>query len=128
MKPHVGSNVLYPDLSYRIMEAVYEVHNQLGPGYTENIYENALVQELRSRGITCERQRTVPVLYKGQRVGTYRLDLLVEGKIIVEIKAVSAITDVSKAQLLAYLKATNLRLGILVNFGTARVTYQRIVN
>ena len=128
MKPHVGSNVLYPDLSYRIMEAVYEVHNQLGPGYTENIYENALVQELRSRGITCERQRTVPVLYKGQRVGTYRLDLLVEGKIIVEIKAVSAITDVFKAQLLAYLKATNLRLGILVNFGTARVTYQRIVN
>ena len=128
MKPHVGSNVLYPDLSYRIMEAVYEVHNQLGPGYTENIYENALVQELRSRGITCERQRTVPVLYKGQRVGTYRLDLLVEGKIIVEIKAVNAITDVFKAQLLAYLKATNLRLGILVNFGTARVTYQRIVN
>jgi len=128
MKPQVGDKVLYPDLSYEIMAAVYEVHNQLGPGFTENIYETALVQELKSRGIACERQKTVHITYKGEIVGTYRLDLLVERKIILEIKAVSTLADVFHAQLLAYLKATNLRLGILVIFGTPKVTYQRIIN
>jgi GxxExxY protein len=128
MKPKVSPKVLYPDLSYEIMAAVYEVHNQLGPGFTENIYETALVQELKTRGIACERQKTVRITYKGKPIGTYRLDLLVEQKIILEIKAVSALTDAFKAQLVAYLKATNLRLGILINFGTPKVTYQRIVN
>ncbi len=127
-KNKVGSKVLFPDLSYKIMEAVFEVHNQLGPGFTENIYENALVRELGNRGISYEQQKSIPVLYKNQPVGTYRLDLVVENKIILEFKAVSALNDVFKAQLLAYLKAANFQLGILVNFGTARVEYKRITN
>ena len=127
-KNKVGNKVLFPDLSYKIMEAVFEVHNQLGPGFTENIYENALVRELGNRGISYEQQKSIPVLYKNQPVGTYRLDLIVENKIILEFKAVGALNDVFKAQLLAYLKAANFQLGILINFGTARVEYKRITN
>ncbi len=123
-KNKVGNKVLFPDLSYKIMEAVFEVHNQLGPGFTENIYENALVRELGHRGISYEQQKNIPVLYKSQPVGTYRLDLVVENKIILEFKAVGALNDVFKAQLLAYLKAANFQLGILINFGTARVEYK----
>ena len=83
---------------------------------------------MRDRGYKCEQQKSIPVLYKRQPVGTYRLDLVVEEKIILELKAASAIYDKFKAQLLAYLKASKLQLGILLNFGTERVEYKRIAN
>ncbi len=120
--------VLFPDLSYKIMNMVFDVHNQLGPGFTEGIYENALVCELKSRDISCEQQKSISVLYKNQPVGTYRLDLVIENKIILELKAVNALNNLHKAQLLAYLKATGFQLGILINFGTERVEYNRIAN
>ncbi len=122
------SKVLYPELSYQIMNIMYEVHNQLGPGFTEDIYEKAVVYELKNCQIPFEAQRTIDVIYKGQNLGTYRLDLIVDNKIILELKAVSDLNDVYKHQLLSYLKATNLRLGILINFGTAKVQSFRIVN
>ena len=127
-KKQVGKKVLYPDLSYRMMDAVFEVHNQLGPGFTENIYERALIFELEKMGIAYEVQKQIEIIYKGQKLGDYRLDLVVEGKIILELKAVASLNDLFKQQLLSYLRATDLKLGILVNFGTKRVEYTRITN
>jgi len=123
-----GNKILYPDLSYKVMEVMFEVHNQLGPGLTEEIYERAVIVELMARKIPFEQQKIIKVLYKGQPIGSYRLDLVIDNKIILEFKAVSALNDLHKQQLLAYLKASNLRLGILINFGTKRVEYVRIAN
>jgi GxxExxY protein len=127
-KKRVGEKVLYPELSYRVMNAVFEVHNQLGPGFTENIYERALILEFDKRGIAYKAQKQIEIIYKGEKLGNYRLDLLVEGCIILELKAVIALNDLFKHQLLSYLRATDLKLGILVNFGAKRVEYIRITN
>jgi GxxExxY protein len=124
----VGSDVLYPELSYRIMEAIFEVHNQLGPGFGEDIYQRALMNELDARGIAYESQKIITVQYKGKPVGTYRLDLVIESRIILELKAVTNLNDLFKQQLMSYLRATGLRLGILINFGTRRVESVRIAN
>jgi len=110
------------------MQAVFEVHNTLGPGFTEALYEEALAIELARNQIPFERQACVEVHYKGQLIGKHRLDLLVDGRIILELKAVSQLTDVFKRQTLSYLKAANLKLGIFINFGTPRVNHYRIVN
>ena len=123
-----GEKVLYAELSYRVMNAVFEVHNQLGPGFTEKIYERALTVEFEKRNIAYETQKQIEVVYKGEKLGLYRLDMLIEGKIILELKATSALNDLFKQQLLSYLRATQLRLGILVNFGAKRVEYIRIIN
>ena len=85
------------------MQAVFEVHNTLGPGFAESVYEEALAYELELRDIPFERQQVVTVRYKGRVVGTHRLDLVVDGKILLELKAVSALTDVFKQQTLSYL-------------------------
>jgi len=110
------------------MQAVFEVHNMLGPGFLESLYEVALAHELALRHIPFERQKEIAVTYKGKLIGTHRLDLLVDKKIILELKAVTELTDIFKQQTLSYLKATNLQLGILINFGTPRVQYLRIAN
>ena len=127
VKP-VGEKVLYPELSYRIMNILFEVHNTLGPGFTEDIYEEATVGELERQHIPYEKQKKIDVFYKGKLVGTYRLDLVIDGKIILELKAVTALNDVYKAQVLSYLKVTGLHLGILANFGGSRVESVRIIN
>lgn len=124
----VGPDVLYPDMSYRVMEAVFEVHNQIGPGFSEEIYERSLVAELDARGIPYKTQESIAVFYKGNEVGRYRLDLVIDGKIILELKAVASLNDLFKQQLTSYLKATGLRLGNLINFGTRRVEYLKIAN
>ncbi len=124
----VGPDVIYPELSYRIMEAVFEVHNQLSPGFGEEIYQNALVSELEIRGVPFETQKNVTVSYKGKLMGTYRLDLVIDGKIIIELKEVASLSDLFKQQVTSYLKATGFRLGILINFGSRRVEYVRVAN
>ncbi|MBM3152427.1 MAG: GxxExxY protein [Chloroflexi bacterium] len=110
------------------MQVMFEVHNQLGPGFPEEVYERAAVFEFKTQGVPVEEQKTVQVKFKGQLVGTFRLDLVVDAKIILELKAVSALNDVYRQQLLSYLKATGLRLGILVNFGAGRVEAVGVVN
>jgi GxxExxY protein len=120
--------ILYPELSYQIMQVMFDVHNCLGPGFTEDIYEKAVCLELSTRGIPYEEQKAIQIYYKGRPVGSYRLDLVVDNKIILDLKAVSALEDVFKQQLTSYLKATGFRLGILINFGSKRVEHLRVAN
>jgi len=124
----MDDRVVYPVLSYKVMQAVFEVHNTLGPGFLESVYEEALTCELGMRGIAFDQQKAIEVQYKGRVVGTQRLDLVIDGKIVLELKAVSVLNDVFKQQVVSYLKATGLKLGILINFGVTRVEYVRIVN
>lgn len=103
-------------LSSRIIGASIEVHRNLGPGFLEKIYEEALAIELADRNISFQRQHEISVEYKGQQIGLNRLDLLVENCIIVELKAVEAISPIHRAQIISYLKATGYKLGLLINF------------
>lgn len=119
--------IIYRDISYQIMQAVFEVHNTLGPGFLKNIYEEALCRELAIQGIRFERQKEIVVCYKEQTIGTHRLDLVIENKIILELKAVAVLADLFKQQVVSYLKATGFKLGILINFGSPKVEYVRIV-
>ena len=120
--------IVYKELSYEIIAAALEVHKNLGPGFTENIYEEALCVELRSRNISFQRQFSVGIQYKGEKVGKYQLDLVVQDKVVVELKAVSDMIENFEYQLHAYLKATRKKLGILINFGKKSLEYKRIAN
>lgn len=107
------------DLAYRVIGAAIEVHAEIGPGFLESIYHNALAYELEQRGIAYQREEKVVVVFKEQVVGEGRIDLLVDQKLVVELKTVEAVTDIHRAQVSAYLKASGLRLGLLLNFNTA---------
>jgi GxxExxY protein len=104
------------DLARAVIGAAIEVHRHLGPGYLEEVYEEALCIELEQRRITYSRQHPVAVAYKGHQVGESRLDLLVGGVLVVELKAVDALAPIHTAQVMSYLKATGCRLGLLINF------------
>ena len=104
------------DAARRVVDAAVEVHRHLGPGYLESVYENALVVELGLRGVRFERQAPFRVAYKGHEVGEGRMDLLIENRVVVELKAVDRFTDVHVAQALSYLKATRHPLAVLINF------------
>lgn len=108
-------------LTEQIIGAAIEVHRHLGPGLLEAIYEEALTVELGLRGIVCRRQVEVDVVYKGHILKGQRIDLVVEGKVIVETKSLAKLPDVALAQVLSYLKATQLRRGPLLNFGCPRM-------
>ena len=104
-------------ISYQIRGAIYDVYKVLGPGLLKSVYEEALCYELEQRGLKVERQKQVPVVYKGIVLKSdFRLDLLVEDKVIVELKSVSEMKDVFFKQTLTYCKLLNIKLGILVNF------------
>ncbi|HWI63898.1 MAG TPA: GxxExxY protein [Symbiobacteriaceae bacterium] len=118
----------YPhsDITGKIIGAAIEVHRILGPGFLETVYEEALARELTRRGIPFERQIDVPIYYKGDVVGKHRLDLLVEGCIIVELKRVTDLAEVHFAVVLSYLNATNLDVALLLNFAKPRMECRRI--
>ncbi len=118
------------ELASTVIGAAIEVHRHLGPGYLESVYEEALAVELSQRKIEYRRQHPVSVEYKGQAVGEGKIDLLVGDQLVVELKAVEALLPVHKAQLISYLKASRLHLGLLINFnvpvlrdGIQRVAY-----
>lgn len=121
-------DIIYPDLSYQIMNVAFEVHRHLGPGFTEDFYERAFVMELRRRGIPYEQQKVMNVSYKGMSLGLYRLDLVIDNKVIVELKAVTQMNDVFLQQVKSYLKATEMQLGILINLGQVNLESKRVVN
>ena len=119
------------EISYIIRGAIYEVYNTLGPGLLESVYEEALLFELEQEGLKVERQVNVPIKYKGHKLANdLRLDILVEDKVIIELKSIQELQNVFYKQTLTYLRLTGLKLGILVNFNTDMINdnIKRIVN
>jgi GxxExxY protein len=115
-------------LTEAIIGRAYQVGNGLGNGFLEKVYENALAHELRKAGLVHEQQKSLEVHYDGIVVGEYFADLLVESSVIVELKAVRVLDEIHMAQCMNYLKATGLKVCLLINFGTPRVEVKRIVN
>jgi len=104
-----------------VIGCAIDVHKKLGPGLKEDIYENALCEALSSKGIKYDRQKTVPVAYEGVRVGKFRPDLIVDATVVVEVKSVDRLTPLFTAQVIAYLKITQLRVGLILNFNCRRM-------
>ena len=115
--------LLYEDLTNKIIKAAIEVHKILGPGLLESAYEECFVYELIKMGLSVKQQLMIPIKYKNIELKTkYRLDLLVEDKVIVELKSVEKLTPVHEAQLITYLKLTGYRVGLLINFNEKLLT------
>ena len=113
-------------LTHEIIGCAMDVHNVLGNGFQEVIYQRALAIELKGRGISFQREQEMPLFYKHHEVGTRRADFVVESKVLVELKALVALEDVHLAQALNYLTAYNLPVGLRVNFGATRLEYKRL--
>jgi GxxExxY protein len=119
------------DISREIVDAAYKVHTSLGPGLLESVYEASMAHELQKRGLQVNRQVPLPVVYEEMRLEEgFRADLVVGGKVMIELKSVDKIADVHKKQLLTYLKLTGMKLGLLINFNEALIKdgITRIVN
>ncbi|HEX9838721.1 MAG TPA: GxxExxY protein [Anaerolineales bacterium] len=119
--------LLYKELTFAVIGAAMEVHRILGPGFLEAVYESALARELTLRGIPFGQQVRLPVSYKDVLVGEYIADFIIDGKLIVEIKAVSNFNSQHQAQAMHYLAATGLRLALLLNFGTGSLEHRRVI-
>jgi GxxExxY protein len=118
----------FESLSKKVIGAAIKVHKELGPGFLESIYEEALKMQLSEENMRCESQKEIKVMYHGKEVGTHRLDLVIENKIIVELKAIKELIDAHFAQLRSYLNATGLKVGLLLNFAKPTLEIKRIVN
>jgi len=118
----------FEDLSRKIIGAAIEVHAALGPGFLETIYEEAFKLELEEHGLNYEAQKEIKIEYLGVQIGTHRLDLIVENKIVVELKAVKELNEIHFAQLLSYLKASGIKVGLLLNFAKPKLEIRRVVN
>jgi GxxExxY protein len=117
--------LLYEELTGKILEACFEVINELGSGFLESVYEKALVIALRQKGLLVKTQVPLSVEFRGENVGQFFADLLVEDKVIVELKAVTQLAPEHHAQVINYLKATGIEVGLLVNFGRPKLEYRR---
>ena len=118
------------DVGTAVMDAAFAVHRQLGPGLLEAVYEHCLAEELSQRGLRVERQVAVPVSYRATRLDVgFRLDLLVERKVVVEVKAIDALASIHTAQILTYLRFSDVRLGYLINFNSVMLKdgFRRLV-
>jgi len=109
--------MLYQETTDKIIKAFYDVYNELGFGFLEKVYENSMFIELSALGLKCQRQKPINVYYKNEKVGEYFADIIVEDKIIVELKAAETIAVEHELQLINYLKATGIEVGLLLNFG-----------
>lgn len=115
------------ELSRRIIESVIRVHRELGPGFNESIYQKALLVDFATMGLAFECEKVVDILYQGVNVGVHRLDLVVEGLIILELKVVEQLSKAHYAQLKSYLHAANLEVGLLINFANEKADFRRVV-
>jgi len=122
-----NKEIIYKELSYKTIGLAMEVHNQLGFGFLEKVYENALMVLFEKNGIPAQQQAPVRVYFERQVVGDYYADILVDNKIILELKTVDKIVDVHRAQVLNYLRATEIQLAMILNFGKRSFEYERFV-
>ena len=120
-------NIDFDDLSNKIIKSAIEVHKKLGPGFLESIYQEALPIQLEKDGMKFESQKEIKIYFEGRVVGIHKLDLVVEGKVILELKTVRSFDDSHMAQVLSYLKATGIKLGLLLNFAKATLDIKRVV-
>jgi GxxExxY protein len=117
--------MLHQELTENILGACFEVMNEIGAGFLESVYGKALLIALRDRGLIAQAQVPLSVIFRGEKVGDFFADILVEGKIIIELKAAKAIAPEHQAQIINYLNATGIEVGLLVNFGPTKLEYRR---
>jgi GxxExxY protein len=124
-----GSDILFKEESYKIIGACIAVHNELGTGFLEAVYQEALEEEFKLRNIPYEREKQLEIFYKNKPLEKkYQADFICYDEIIIELKALSTLDSVHKAQLINYLKATDMQLGLLVNFGQSSLESKRVIN
>lgn len=129
MRPTINKkDLLFPELSYEIVGCAYDVHNELGGGLLEKVYQKAMAVGLKKRNIAFTEQAHYPIEYQGEKVGTGFFDFLIEDKVVVELKRGSHFSRTHIQQVLAYLKQSKLKLGILIHFGQEEVLFKRIIN
>lgn len=119
--------LVYGEITYKVRGCIFSVYNELGYGHKEQVYQKALAKEFNEMNILYKQEVDLNVCYKGEAVGHYRPDFVVEDKVIIEIKAVEFLQKTFETQLLHYLKTTNFNLGLLVNFGAPRLTIKRLI-
>jgi GxxExxY protein len=124
----VQQGFLHKDLTEKIIGAAMEVHKTLRSGFLESVYEEAMAIELDLQRIPFERQKPVDVFYKGKVAKQFFCDFVIEGKVLVELKAIKRLSETENAQVLNYLKATSLPLALLINFGATSLEFKRIIN
>ena len=122
------AKLIYPQLSYKLMAVLFKVQNKLGSSYQEKYYQRAIAKELENQKIPFEKEKQIKLAYEGEGIGNYFLDFVIDGKIVLEIKAVPFIKKEWTNQVVAYLVSTNLPLAIIANFRTSKLTYKRYVN
>lgn len=124
----MGENYKYSDITGAVIGSAMKVHSELGNGFPELIYQRSLAIELKDQGINYKRELTMPLFYKGEKVGKRRVDFLVEDKVLVELKAISEINDTHFNQILNYLTAYQLEISLLINFGENSLKFKRFIN
>jgi len=117
----------YQNLTSDILNCAFEIHNSLGCGFLEKVYEKALIYELESRGLKVTSQKAIKIKYKDKEVGVYLADLTIENKVIVELKVVEFLSKIHKAQVINYLRATGYKVALILNFSKPRLEYKRVV-
>lgn len=128
MNKVIAKKLIYPELSYKIVGVCFKVHSELGNKYQEKHYQRAVELELAENKIKFDKELKIDLKYKGQKIGRYFLDFLVEDKIVLELKVQKDLFLRDIKQVLGYLKSNDLKLGILVNFGKENLTFKRIIN
>lgn len=120
-------DLMHSELTRAVIGAAMEVHSNLGQGFLESVYEAALAIELNLLKVPYERQKAIVVMYKGEKAKEFLCDFLVDGKVLIELKALKSITGAEEAQVLNYLKATGIKVGLLINFGQSMLAYKRLI-
>ncbi len=123
----IANDLIYQELSYQVVGMAMQVHRQLGHGFLEKVYENALMVLLNRAGVQATQQAPLKVLFDGVVVGEYIADIVVDGKIVLELKSCESVVPVHRAQVLNYLKATGFELGLIFNFGKKSLEHERLV-
>ncbi|MDP2922786.1 MAG: GxxExxY protein [Candidatus Omnitrophota bacterium] len=117
----------YEELTGKIIACAFEVQNNLGCGFLEKVYHKALLYELKKNGLKVETQKAIKIVYKGEEIGIYIADFVIEDKVIVELKTVEFLSKIHKAQTLNYLKASGCEVGLILNFARPKLEYKRVV-